>query len=132
MVLIETKYIWQLKPNWFEQFNWFYTSDGLLFISGKTADQNEQIVKRYMDDWDIYIHSDTFGFDLGVIKNPLKLEITEIRPSSLIECGVFLISHTKAWETGTPDLAYWVKPSQVSKTPESGEYVGKGSFIIRG
>ena len=122
----------QLKPNWFEQFNWFYTSDGLLFISGKTAEQNEQIVKRYMDDWDIYIHSDTFGSGSGVIKNPLKLDIEESSPSSLIECGNFLIAHTKAWETSTSNSAYWVKPSQVSKTPESGEYIGKGSFIIRG
>lgn len=122
----------QTKPNWFEQFNWFYTSDGLLFICGKTAEQNEQIVKRYMDDWDIYIHSETFGSGSGVIKNPLKLNIEETSPSSLIECGNFLIAHTKAWEIGTPNSAYWVKPSQVSKTPETGEYIGKGSFIIRG
>ena len=122
----------QSKPNWFEQFNWFYTSNGLLFISGKTAEQNEQIVKRYMNECDIYIHSDTFGSGSGVIKNPLKLDIPESSPSSLIECGNFLIAHTKAWENGTSNSAYWVKPSQVSKTPESGEYISKGSFIIRG
>ena len=28
--------------------------------------------------------------------------------------------------------AYWVEPSQVSKTPESGEFVSKGSWIVRG
>jgi hypothetical protein len=28
----------QIKENWFEQFNWFITSDNLLVISGKTAD----------------------------------------------------------------------------------------------
>ena len=27
---------------------------------------------------------------------------------------------------------YWVKAEQVTKTPESGEYVRKGAFIIRG
>lgn len=130
----ETKYIiqGQTKPNWFEQFNWFFTSDNLLFVSGKTADQNEQIVKRYMEDSDIYIHSETFGSGSGIIKNPLKLDIPNTSPSSLIECGCFLIAHTKAWESGVSNSAYWVHPSQVSKTPESGEYITKGSFIIRG
>jgi predicted ribosome quality control (RQC) complex YloA/Tae2 family protein len=130
----ENKYIipGQTKPNWFEQFNWFFTSDNLLFISGKTADQNEQIVKRYMEDSDIYIHSETFGSGSGIIKNPLKLDIPNTSPSSLIECGCFLISHTKAWESGVSNSVYWVYPSQVSKTPESGEYITKGSFIIRG
>jgi len=28
--------------------------------------------------------------------------------------------------------AYWVKPEQVSKTPETGEYLPKGAFVIRG
>ena len=45
---------------------------------------------------------------------------------------MFLISHTKAWGTSIPDSAYWVRPEQVSKTPESGEYLTKGSFVIRG
>jgi predicted ribosome quality control (RQC) complex YloA/Tae2 family protein len=124
--------IGQSKPNWFEQFNWFYTSDGLLFVSGKTAEQNEFIVKRYMENSDIYIHSDSFGSGSGLIKNPLKLDIPESNPKSLIESGIFLISHTKSWETGVTDSAYWVRPEQVSKTPESGEYISKGSFIIRG
>lgn len=131
---METKYTvpGQTKPNWFEQFNWFFTSDNLLFVSGKTADQNEQIVKRYMEDSDIYIHSETFGSGSGIIKNSLKLDIPNTSPSSLIECGCFLIAHTKAWESGVGNSAYWVYPSQVSKTPESGEYITKGSFIIRG
>ena len=131
---IETKYIvsGQTKPNWFEQFNWFFTSDNLLFVSGKTADQNEQIVKRYMEDSDIYIHSETFGSGSGIIKNPLKLDIPNTNPKSLIECGCFLIAHTKAWKSETSNSAYWVYPFQVSKTPGSGEYITKGSFIIRG
>jgi hypothetical protein len=28
--------------------------------------------------------------------------------------------------------AYWVYPDQVSKTPEAGEFVPRGAFIIRG
>ncbi len=122
----------QTKINWFEQFNWFYTSDKLLFISGKNAEQNELIVKRYMENNDIYLHSETYGSGSGLIKNPKNIDIPNLHPKSLIECGIFLIAHTKAWETNTLNNAYWVKPTQVSKTPESGEYISKGSFIIRG
>ena len=122
----------QSKSNWFEQFNWFFTSDNLLFISGKTSDQNELIVKKYMEDSDIYIHSDSFGSGSGLLKNPFKFDIPEKNQKSLIECGNFLIAHTKAWESCVGNSAYWVKSTQVSKTPESGEYVSKGSFIIRG
>lgn len=134
ILLQEKKYIilGQSKPNWFELFNWFFTSDNLLFVSGKTADQNELIVKRYMEDSDIYIHSESFGSGSGLIKNPAKLDIPNTSTKSLIECGCFLISHTKAWELGVSNSAYWVRPTQVSKTPESGEYITKGSFIIRG
>ena len=38
----------------------------------------------------------------------------------------------KSWKHNNIDQGYWVYSSQVSKTPESGEYISKGSFIIRG
>jgi len=122
----------QTKDNWFEPFNWFITSDGFLVISGKTAEQNEQIVKKYMENNDIYIHSDVFGSGSCIIKTKSIKEFPEIYPKSVIEACENLICHTKAWKLGVPDKAYWVYPSQVSKTTESGEYISKGSFIIRG
>lgn len=36
------------KPHWFERFHWFITSENYLCISGRDAQQNELIVKRYM------------------------------------------------------------------------------------
>ena len=122
----------QIKDNWFEQFNWFITSDGFLVISGKNADQNEQIVKKYMENNDIYIHSDVFGSGSCIIKTKNIKEFSEIYPKSIIESCENLISHTKAWKSGIPDKAYWVNSTQVSKTTESGEYISKGSFMIRG
>jgi predicted ribosome quality control (RQC) complex YloA/Tae2 family protein len=127
------------KDNWFEEFNWFITSDGLLFISGKTADQNEKIVKKHMEKDDIYIHSEVFGSGSGVLKNGYNfltasnehIKIDEVCPKSLEESGNFLICHTKSWKTA-PDRSYWVYPNQVSKTTEPGEFISKGAFIIRG
>lgn len=122
----------KLKSMWFEEFNWFVTSDGLMFVSGKTADQNEQIVKKYLNDGDLYVHSEIFGSGSGVIKNNGKVVIERDCPKSIEESGNFLICHTKAWKTGIPDRAYYVYPDQVSKKPETGEYLSKGAFIVRG
>jgi predicted ribosome quality control (RQC) complex YloA/Tae2 family protein len=35
------------KPAWYERFNWFISSENFLVISGRDAQQNELIVKRY-------------------------------------------------------------------------------------
>ncbi|MDY6774254.1 MAG: fibronectin-binding domain-containing protein, partial [Candidatus Nanohaloarchaea archaeon] len=41
--------------------------------------------------------------------------------------------YAKSWEAGVgSDDAYWVEPEQVTQEPESGEYLPKGSFVIRG
>ena len=118
------------KENWFEQFNWFFSSDGFLVISGKTAEQNETIVKKYMEDHDVYIHSNTPGSGSCIVRN--EKNVAEIPPRTLIEAGSFVICHTKAWKDGISDVAWWVNPDQVSKTTETKEFVTKGSFIIRG
>lgn len=36
------------KPYWFERFHWFVSSENLLVLSGRDAQQNELLVKRYM------------------------------------------------------------------------------------
>lgn len=114
---------------WFEKYNWFISSDGFLVISGKSADQNEEIVKKYMDKNDIYVHSDVAGSGSGIIKNPKGINIPEI---TLEQAGHYIVCKTKTWLQGTGDRSWWVYPNQVSKTTESGEYITKGSFIIRG
>jgi predicted ribosome quality control (RQC) complex YloA/Tae2 family protein len=118
------------KTLWFEQFHWFISSDGLIVILGKNSDQNEMLVKRYMEKHDLYMHSDVHGSGSCIIKrNPNDKEIPYM---TLEEANVFLICHTKAWVANSPDRSYWVYPDQVSKTPKTGEYVTKGSFIIIG
>lgn len=36
------------KPHWFERFHWFISSENYLVVSGRDAQQNELLVKRYM------------------------------------------------------------------------------------
>jgi predicted ribosome quality control (RQC) complex YloA/Tae2 family protein len=114
---------------WFEKLRWFLSSDRLLVIAGRDAGTNELVVKRYLDAHDLYLHSDIHGAPSVVIK---KVE-GDIPESSINEAGIFAASFSSAWTKGFGSLdVYWVHPEQVSKTPQSGEFVTRGAFIIRG
>lgn len=114
---------------WFEKFRWFLSSDGFLVIGGRDANTNEIVVKKYMEDNDIYFHSDIHGAPSVVVKS----EGREIPETTIEEAASFAASYSSAWSKGfgSQDV-YWVCPDQVSKTPQSGEFVSKGAFIIRG
>lgn len=114
---------------WFEKLRWFLSSDGFLVIGGRDANTNEMVVKKYMENNDIYLHSDIHGAPSVVIKS----EGREIPESTINEAASFAASYSSAWSKGfgSQDV-YWVHPDQVSKTPQSGEFVTKGAFIIRG
>ncbi|ELZ77354.1 NFACT family protein [Haloferax larsenii] len=121
---------------WYEQFRWFHTSDGYLVVGGRNADQNEALVKKYMDKHDRFFHTQARGGPVTLLKatgpsEPAK-EV-DFPESSLHEAAQFAVSYSSIWKDGRfADDAYMVEPSQVSKTPESGEYIEKGSFVIRG
>lgn len=57
------------KVHWFEKFNWFISSENYLVISGRDAQQNEMIVKRYMSKGDLWVI-----FLLFIISSSLKLK----------------------------------------------------------
>jgi predicted ribosome quality control (RQC) complex YloA/Tae2 family protein len=112
------------KPRWYHRFRWFYTSDGTLVIGGRDADQNEELVKKYMEGGDTFVHADVHGASVVIVKGAT---------ARIDEAAQFAASYSGAWRSGhfSADV-YHVSPDQVSKTPPSGEYVSRGSFIIRG
>lgn len=114
---------------WYEKLRWFLTSDGLLVIGGRDATTNEMVVKKHMETHDIYFHSDIHGA-ASII---LKAGKDEIPESSINQAAAFAACLSSAWAKGLGSAdVYWVNPEQVSKTPQSGEFVTKGAFIIRG
>lgn len=58
------------KVFWFEKFIWFITSENYLVIGGRNAQQNEALVKRYMDKTDLFMHSELHGAAVVILKNP--------------------------------------------------------------
>lgn len=117
------------KVYWFEKFFWFISSENILVIGGKDAQQNELLVKRYMKPNDVYVHADLHGASTVVVKNPTS---GPVPPKTLNEAGQFAVCFSAAWDSKVLTAAYWVTPDQVSKTAPSGEYLTVGSFMIRG
>ena len=121
----------RVKKNlkWYEKLRWFITSDNTLVIGGRDAGTNEAIVKKYLDNNDIYLHADIHG----ATSTAIKLEGKSLNDTILKESGEFAASFSSAWSKGfTTQDVFWVHPEQVSKTPEAGEFLAKGSFVIRG
>ena len=116
------------KQFWFERYKWFISSGGRLVIAGKDAHSNDNVVKKHLKDGDLYAHADVHGAPSVVIKDGAKADVSELRQA----CN-FALAQSKAWVAAMPEgSAFWVYPDQVSKTPNPGEFVPRGAFIIRG
>lgn len=124
-----TEFVLKRKKHWYDRFKWFISSDGFLVVGGRDSDSNEEIFKKYMEKRDFVFHTQYPGAPLTVVKSEGK----EVPESTLIEAATFAVSHSTLWKAGSASGdCYMIKGDQVSKTPETGEYVPKGSFIIRG
>ncbi len=114
---------------WFDRYKWFISTDGDLVVAGKDTKTNEEIVKKYLESKDIYVHAEAGGAPSVVVKS----DGDEISEKTLEEACQFAVIHSKEWKRGiATGIAYWVYPDQVSKTAESGESLPTGAFVIRG
>ncbi|MHB8584445.1 MAG: ribosome rescue protein RqcH [Thermoplasmatota archaeon] len=114
----------------FEAFRWFLTSDGSLVLGGRDAGGNERVVKKNLGENDRYVHADLHGAPSLVVKGTGNAPPSE---TSLAEAAAYAVAMSKAWATGhASGQAYWVLPSQVSRTPMTGEHLARGAFVIRG
>jgi len=113
-----------MKKKWYHRFRWFFTSDNCLVLGGRDAGQNEELVKRYMEGGDTFVHADVHGASVVIVKG---------KTERMDEVAQFAASYSGAWRSGhfSADV-YAARPDQVSKTPEAGEFVARGSFIVRG
>lgn len=98
--LLKQKLYWCLADTFrFEKFFWFISSENYLVIGGRDQQQNELVVKKYLDDGkshklpcssrrnvvdvhacvhsgDLYVHADLHGATSVVIKNPSGMEVS--------------------------------------------------------
>jgi len=124
----EEKIMMPSKRMWFERFRWSITRNKMIAIGGKDSSQNESIVKKYMEPEDIFLHADIQGAPVTILKKGRHAQEDDIVDASFITS-----CYSRAWKVGLGSVeVYWVYADQVSKTPPSGEYLRKGSFMIYG
>ena len=117
------------KLEWFENYRWFITSDNEIAVGGRDARSNEMVVKKYLKKMDRYAHADIHGAPSVVVKNNGLLPSSE----SMLEASSFSLAYSKAWGARVSSgHSFWVENDKVSKTPNTGEFLAKGSFVIRG
>ena len=143
------------KRLWFENHKWTMLPSGHLMIGGRDAKGNDAIVKKHLSLGDRYLHADLHGAPSCSLRNNQGFTIDEQPPAHIgsdmpafrlvdkIEADIddeitevaatMALAWSRAWNGGgAHGTVYWVKPGQVSKSAETGEYVGKGAFVIRG
>ena len=117
------------KREWYEKYRWSLTRNGFLVIAGRDINQNESLVRKLLNEKDIFLHADIQGAAATILKTEGK------NPSEddIKDAAVIAACYSKAWKInmGAIDV-FWVYGEQVSKTPPSGEYLSKGSFMIYG
>lgn len=113
------------KREWFEKFRWFFSSTGKLIIGGRDATSNEVLMKKQAGEWMVF-HADIAGAPFFVIRGePEEADIREAAQAA----GIF----SKAWSRGYGSVSVYHAPrGQFSKQAPSGEFIGKGAFMVRG
>jgi len=116
------------KKFWFEAYRWTLSSEGYLILGGRDAKTNDSLVRKHLKEGDRYAHADIHGAPSVVVKDGSKAGDATLR-----EACEFALAYSKAWPAGLASgSAYWVLPEQVSKQAESGEFLPRGAFVIRG
>jgi predicted ribosome quality control (RQC) complex YloA/Tae2 family protein len=116
------------KKEWYEKFHWFISSEDFLCIGGRDATSNEIIIKKHTEKEDLVFHTDMAGSPFFVIKNG-----QEAKEITIEETAQAVAVYSRAWKLGhTSADVFYVKPDQVSKEAQAGEYMSKGSFMVRG
>ncbi len=115
------------SKEWFEKFKWSRTSEGLLAITGRNAQQNEQLINNYLEPNDLVFHAEIHGSPFTILRKG-----REANKESIKEAAQFTAIHSSSWSKGSPVNVYYIKPYQVDKNAPSGEYLRTGGFMIHG
>lgn len=115
------------RKEWHEKFHSAFTSGGLLVIGGRSAQQNDQIVSKHMEEGDLFFHADIQGGSVFVLKGGV-----DAGEKDMAEAAQLAASFSNAWKNGNAAVdVYCVRKSQLTKNV-SGGFVPAGAFAILG
>ena len=117
------------RKSWYEKWHWTNSPDGSLIIAGRDANSNELLVKRYLEDDDLFLHADIQGAAATIIKTEGKIP----NENTLKSAATIAVSYSAAWKLQRPTAdAYAVENDQVSMSAPTGQFLPKGGFMIYG
>lgn len=117
------------KRYWFERFHYTVTRKGFLTVGGKDASQNQLLVRRYLEEGDIFMHADIHGAPAVLVKTKGRA----IGEDDLYDAAVIAVAYSKGWRSGIGSIrVFYVDASQVSLSPPTGEYLAKGGIMVYG
>ncbi len=112
---------------WYHKFHSFFTSEGLLVLAGRDAQQNDILFSKYLEANDLFFHADVHGASAVILKKG-----KDAKDESLREAAAFSVCHSSAWKANLHVAnTYYVDKEHVGKYSH-GEYVPKGGFMIKG
>lgn len=106
----------------YENYRWFFTSNGVLSVGGKSDEQNELVIKNFLKPQYTVLHTSKPGSPFMIIQSdkPTKNDIEE----TAIFCACF----SKQWKLGNKKVDIDVfKGGQVYKK----KYMKTGTFGVR-
>jgi len=101
----------------YQKFRHFITSGGKLVIGGKSAEQNEELMKTCLDNENIVLHTEAPGSPFCIIKEKEE----EISKQEIEESAVFCAKYSHVW-----------KKAKVKKNVTVHYFLGKDIFKTKG
>jgi predicted ribosome quality control (RQC) complex YloA/Tae2 family protein len=119
----------EMHKDWRQKFKWFTSSDGMLVIAGKNAEQNEILLKSYAEPEEWCFHADIQGAAFTVIKSGAQTPPGQ----TMKEASEFAAVNSKAWTKGYGTASVFsVQRKSLSKNPPTGMNLPAGSFVVYG
>jgi len=104
----------------YQKYRWFYTSSGKLVVGGKSAAQNDWLLKllKTLEYEYLVMHTSEPGSPFSVIVS----EVDKVSKDDIEECAIFTACFSKAWKSHKKEASIDVfKLSQVYKNREMKE-----------
>ena len=105
------------------KYRWFYTSSGVLVVGGKSADQNEEVVKLAKSE-DILLHTEEPGSPFCVVVDEIEETGQDIK-----EAAIFCASLSQGWKKKKKEIVVSVFRKVQMKKAKS---MKKGTFSVEG
>lgn len=112
-----------IPANEYQDYRWFFTSNNLLVVGGKSDEQNEIVLKKFLKPEYIVMHTSAPGSSFMIIQseNPTKRDIEET--------AIFTACFSKQWKNGSSNIQVDIfKGSQIYKTNS----MKLGTFGVKG